>query len=153
MPAVFRILSRYDRDQLAAFITVAIDLMDLSDGDSDTEADDRGGETLPVPDAFELPIEDDSVEDSDFEETDAEDSFVLSTNALRLGRGPGCEVSDPGGSAFGEDDEEDDPSGQCDEDGINTLVAVSGRINGPGCTISDDDAEHDGKEPDYELHH
>jgi len=41
------------------------------------------------------------------------------------------------------DGEEDDPSGQCDEDGINTLYPTSGQLQGapltgPGCPISDD---------------
>lgn len=40
-----------------------------------------------------------------------------------------------------EDDEEDDPSGQCDEDGINTgsrSFAMHGQHhNGPGCPIAD----------------
>jgi hypothetical protein len=48
-----------------------------------------------------------------------------------------------------EDDEEDDPSGVHDEDGINTLHGV-GHDTGPGCIISDNDFEHDGQEPGYE---
>lgn len=148
MPAVAAILSRYDRNQLAMFITVAIDLMDLADGDPDVEVEDRGGETMPVPADFADPLPDDDVGDPDLEETDAEDSFVLSTNALRLGRGPGCEVSDAGGAACGEDDEDDDPAGQCDEDGINIPLNVS--HFGPGCIISDDDIEHDGREEVYD---
>lgn len=40
--------------------------------------------------------------------------------------------------AMTEDDEEDDPSGQCDEDGINTALHVlAGR--GAGCLLSDED--------------
>ncbi|MCO5794016.1 MAG: hypothetical protein HEQ21_14435 [Blastomonas sp.] len=35
--AVMRVLSRYDRPRLAAFVSVAIDLMDLMDGDPDLE--------------------------------------------------------------------------------------------------------------------
>lgn len=50
-----------------------------------------------------------------------------------------------------DDAEEDDPSGQCDEDGINTygdLVMYGVRYAGPGCAISDpdygvDDTNHD----------
>ena len=42
--------------------------------------------------------------------------------------------------------EEDDPSGQCDEDGINTgqtQFVMHGRsYDGPGCPISDDDSSH-----------
>lgn len=33
MPAVARILARYDRDKLSAFISVAIDLLDTLAGD------------------------------------------------------------------------------------------------------------------------
>ena len=40
MPAVARILSRFNRDQLAGFIAVAIDLTDALDGDADIEDDD-----------------------------------------------------------------------------------------------------------------
>lgn len=40
MPAVARILARYDRNALAAFISVAIDLLDALDGDPDVEDDD-----------------------------------------------------------------------------------------------------------------
>ncbi len=35
--AVSRVLATFDRDQLAGFITVAIDLLDLADGDTDLE--------------------------------------------------------------------------------------------------------------------
>jgi hypothetical protein len=43
--------------------------------------------------------------------------------------------------------EDDDPAGQCDEDGVNTEVwkACGG---GPGCVISDNDHGHDGREPE-----
>jgi len=37
MPAVARILARHDRGKLAAFVSVAIDLMDVMDGDTDAE--------------------------------------------------------------------------------------------------------------------
>lgn len=39
MPAVARILSRYSRDKLEAFVSVAIDLLDTLDGDTDLEED------------------------------------------------------------------------------------------------------------------
>ncbi len=48
--------------------------------------------------------------------------------------------------------EEDDPSGQCDEDGINTHFL--GRWNeGPGCPISDPDCAVDdrGCDPENEI--
>jgi hypothetical protein len=37
MPAVTRILARFERDQLAGFIAVALDLLDTLDGDDDLE--------------------------------------------------------------------------------------------------------------------
>lgn len=39
--AISRVLSRFDRDQLAGFIAVAIDLLDLADGDPDLELVDE----------------------------------------------------------------------------------------------------------------
>lgn len=39
--AVSRVLQRYDRDQLAAFVGIAIDLIDLADGDPDNEESDE----------------------------------------------------------------------------------------------------------------
>ncbi|WP_414901293.1 hypothetical protein ACMT1E_15050 [Sphingomonas flavalba] len=39
-PAITRVLAAFDRDQLAGFVAVAIDLLDLADGDPDREEDD-----------------------------------------------------------------------------------------------------------------
>ena len=66
--------------------------------------------------------------DPDVEDaTDAEEDFSISPWALRFTDGPGCEVGDP--------------SGQCDEDGINTgslSFAMHGHHDeGPGCPIAD----------------
>ena len=44
MPAVARILSRFDRAQLEGFIAVAIDLADALDGDADLEPEEDMGE-------------------------------------------------------------------------------------------------------------
>ncbi len=44
MPAVARILGRYDRSQVEAFIAVAIDLLDVLDGEPDVEDDDPSGQ-------------------------------------------------------------------------------------------------------------
>ncbi len=38
--AVSRVLASFDRDQLAGFVAVAIDLLDLADGDPECEDDD-----------------------------------------------------------------------------------------------------------------
>lgn len=93
-PAVMAILSRFERDQLASFITVAVDLLDAIDGDPDLEVEDPAGETVPViGDPLLQPEEDDG--DPDLEETDCEDSFVLSGNALSSAQGAGCNIADP----------------------------------------------------------
>lgn len=44
MPAVARILSRYDRPKLEAFLSIAIDLLDTLDGEPDVEEDDPSGQ-------------------------------------------------------------------------------------------------------------
>ena len=59
MPAVARILARFERDQLAGFIAVALDLIDTLDGDADLEDE---GEAEPD-DADEEDDSDTSVED------------------------------------------------------------------------------------------
>ena len=79
MPAVARILARFERDQLAGFIAVALDLLDTLDGPEDAE--------------------------------------------------------------------DDDPCGQCDEDELNTGFELA-FTGAPGCIISDDDHEDDGRERD-----
>lgn len=57
-------------------------------------------------------------------------------------RKAGYEMSDTGNGVFGmtEDDEDDDPAGQCDEDGVNTALHVLFDRRA-GCIISDDDCE------------
>ncbi|EQB32247.1 hypothetical protein [Sphingobium ummariense] len=122
MPAVQRILLRYarhDRESLEAFLSLAIDFLDLLDGDPDLE---NGN--------------------------DAEDDFVLSAYALASASDtPGCAVSEPDsatyiewhtrgshklsrgggellardayGNALHEDDENDDPAEDDDPGGGN----------------------------------
>ncbi|WP_188446140.1 hypothetical protein [Sphingomonas psychrolutea] len=62
-------MSRFDRDQLAGFITVAIDLLDLAESNSDLE-----------PDGDEL------------DGNNSEDDFMHHGHW-----GPGCPIADPGG--------------------------------------------------------
>jgi hypothetical protein len=69
MPAVARILSRFDRPKLEGFIAVAIGLLDVLDGDPDEEAN---GDEL----------------DGDRAEDEAGD-FIHNEG------GPGCTISDP----------------------------------------------------------
>lgn len=116
--ALIRTLGRFDRQTVEAFISVAIELLDVIDGDSDAEADDRGGETIALIDDPDLPPEDDDG-DPDLEQTRDEDDWFDHGDL-----GIGCTLSDPGG--------------QCDEDGINTNL-LAGFDRGPGCQISDDD--------------
>ena len=129
MPAVQRILLRYarhDRETLEAFLSVAIDLLDLLDGDSDFE------------------------DNNDREAHDGDDQgdqawiewHTRGSHKLRRG------IAEPtGNDCYGnslrEDDEDDDAAeqddheGQCDEDGVNTAFGASG----PGCMLSDPGGE------------
>lgn len=52
MPAVARILSRFDRDHLEAFLTVAIELLDTLDGDDDDEPDADSEDSDPIETAW-----------------------------------------------------------------------------------------------------
>ena len=81
MPAVARILARFEREQLAGFIAIAIDLLDTFDGDPE-----------------------------DYE-GDTEDAFALSQQALGYDAGPGCERSDTGEDDDQDTGIEDDPRG------------------------------------------
>lgn len=119
MPAVARILSRFDRDQLHGFIAVAIDLADAMDGDADSEL--AGDEA-----------------DSSWSEFHTRGSRKQVLGSFEMAPG-----------FAHEDDEEDDPAGVHDEDGINTLSQGLQRSSehGPGCEISDPGGcEHDGRE-------
>lgn len=131
----FRIEGAMTREDVGAAAQALIDLLDDLDGDADLE-----------------------------DATDVEDDFHLTDRAMGFakGRGPGCDVSDTGEQAWIEwttmrgsqkrgpniapiedaeqDDEpeEDDPSGQHDEDGINTARYSYGcQHDGPGCALSD----------------
>lgn len=80
--AVTRVLAAFDRQQLEGFVAVAIDLLDLADGDADEE-----------------------------NATDAEDEG-LTANALEFAAwsGPGCPVADPDKCV--DDDGEPDHDGE-----------------------------------------
>ena len=82
MPAVARILARFEREQLAGFIAVALDLIDTLDGDPDLE-----------------------------NATDLEDDFALSRQALSYDTGPGCATTDTGEEDDNDSGVEDDPKG------------------------------------------
>ena len=132
MPAVARILARHDRGKLAAFVTVAIDLLDVLDGDADQEG----------------------------ECSEDEVSRCTDLGGPVIGDGPGCDIADPDGPAWiewttlrgsqrqgpcltaGREDDEDngdagDHSGS--EDDCPGIGCKALRRHGPGCTISDPD--------------
>lgn len=88
MPAVARILARYDRPRLAAFIAVAIDLLDAIDGDADLEA--TGDDELAGDES-----------DGNFSEDDEAPAFAS------MDSGPGCPIADPGGCEHGGQEEDD----------------------------------------------
>ena len=125
MPAVAKILSRYDRSQLEDFISVAIGLLDVADGDPDLETDD-----------------------SDYEPDDDAKGDPSWTEWHTRGRrkaDPG--IHDRHGRSMHEDAEDDDPAGEYDED---AYTGTRPRGHGPGCIISDSDIEHDGREEVYD---
>ena len=80
-PSIARVLSGFDREQLRAFISIGIELVDAMDGDPDLEDDDPDLE------------EDDpaGVHDEDGINT------LLPNGTLAKAQGPGCPVADPGG--------------------------------------------------------
>jgi hypothetical protein len=75
-PAVMRLLGRYSREELAVFVTVAIDLIDSAGPDPDREEDD--------------PTEADGDEDDGGL---AEDEPCASFQFIE--NGPGCPVANP----------------------------------------------------------
>ena len=125
MPAVARILAGFDRGKVEAFIEVAIGLLDTFDAplDPDTADFTSRGDGLPGDPGDHEPGGD--------EESGA---YVEWHNLRAAARRRGV------GIATGhEDDEEDDPAGQCDEDELNTALALARRHGGAGCLLSDPD--------------
>lgn len=135
MPAVARILSRHDRGKLAAFVTVAIDLLDVLDGDPDREGECSEDEVSRCTDIGQ-PVR---------------------------GNGPGCDIADTGENAWiewhtmrgsqkrgpnitqaHEDAEDDDPAGQYDEDAWTSDRKPGDPDCGAGCPISDPGEYEDG---------
>jgi hypothetical protein len=131
--AVTRVLATFDRHQLEGFIAVALDLLDLADGEPDDEEDDppeAGGDERDL------------------------SWHEWHTRGRRKGTSAGYEMADIGGkhgipstmpTEDDEDDdpaEEDDPSGECSEDEISCGPGNWGHWNwreaGPGCQISDE---------------
>ena len=144
--AVMAILSRFDRSHLAAFMEVAVELLDVMDAPDDPEEPDftSRSDGLPGDPADHEPTGD--------EEAGAYAEWHTKTPAQRRAT---AELGPDGGHlGFGlhedheEDDprEDDDPSGQSDEDGVNTgsgaYMPHGTSYAGPGCPISDDDCSY-----------
>jgi hypothetical protein len=87
---VLAILSRYKREDIEAFIAVAIDLLDLADGDPDVEGIDDDAE----------PVDDDTELNGDERDTGNAEDECLAGSFLH--EGPGCPIGDPGGGADAE---------------------------------------------------
>lgn len=138
MPAVARILSRYDRGKLAAFVTVAIDLLDVMDGDPDAETGEGAEDDFVLPPsnvefATNCPATDSIEHDA---------GSYAEWHTLRAAeRRNGTCMADPCGN---EDDElagdETDGNGAEDED----VAWFRNMKAGPGCTVSDPDRDDDG---------
>lgn len=113
-------LDAFDRAAITRSIEVLVGLLDLIDGNPDEE---DNGDDEPT--------------------GDEEDAAWIEWNQMR-----GGQKGRPNILAGHEDDEdadpgeEDDPSGQCDEDGINTNLTAQWASR-PGCSISDPEEDDD----------
>jgi hypothetical protein len=126
-PAVMAILSRFDRPTLEAFLTVAVDLLDTLDPDSEAEPTTWPNDPAAVS-VTNLPDDSEAVGD----ERDV--AWIEWDRMAPVKRKHGNYAG-----SDNEDDEDDDPTGHCDEDGINTELRVLRQDYGPGCKISDTD--------------
>lgn len=121
-PMVVSYLSGLSRTEIAHVAEIAIDRLDMLDGDPDME-----------PNGDDEPLSANG---------DGDDGAWIEWHQMRASqkRGPNILPS------YNEDDEDDDPAGQSDEDGQNTMFDVC-RDNGAGCPIADPGGcQHDGRE-------
>jgi len=100
MPAVARILSRYDRGKLAAFVTIAIDLLDVLDGDPDREGQCNEDEVSCCTD-LGRPVPSD---EPGCEIADAAENAWIEWHTMR-----GSQKRGPNITQAHEDNEDDDP--------------------------------------------
>lgn len=115
------IFASFDRATIASAVEVLVCVLDTLDGDSDNEP---GGDDEP------LSANGDSTDVAWIEW----DAMAPALKGVHNVTG----VPD-------EDAEEDDPAGQHDEDGINTMAGwPCSRLDGPGCPISDPGGYDDG---------
>jgi len=153
-PRSFRKATELPADEVAVIVEQLIAVLDERDGDPDIELSgdeqdvgwpERPGMGNPP---FTAPVDSEDCEPGGDEKDIAWTEWQ--TRRRRKLTGGGFEQA-----SLHEDDEEDDPSGQCDEDGINTAFdAIPYTVGawGPGCPISDPDAEHDGSEREQMAH-
>lgn len=132
MPAVARILSRYDRGKLTAFVTVAIDLLDVLDGDPDREGECSEDEVSRCTD-LGRPVPSD---EPGCDTADTGENAWIEWHTMR-----GSQKRGPNITQAHEDAENDDPAGQYDED-YYTGPAMPDR--GAGFPISDPGEYEDG---------
>lgn len=117
------LLERHSAQEIADAIEVLIDVLDMLGGDpdlednNDREATDGDDKDVAWPEWDQLRAKDKRA------------NFERPT----LAAGNGCH-------AMTEDDEDDDPTGQCDEDGVNTALHVLAG-HGAGCMIADEDCD------------
>lgn len=100
-PAVMQILSRFNREQLHGFISIAIDLADAIDGDPDLEGEWNEDEISSVPSWVSL---DDGPGCQIADAGGQRDEDGINTGGSAFWthgvshEGPGCPISDPGGT-------------------------------------------------------
>lgn len=121
----FKIEGECTREAIGLAVDALIARLDMADSDPDLE---EGGDLEP----------DQESGDPSWPEWHTRGSRKTAT----VGHDYHEPINRIAGGAAHEDDEEDDPSGQCDEDGINTAfdnVRYQQGSSGPGCIISDPD--------------
>ena len=160
LPTVMRTLAQFDRAKLEGFITVAIGLLDVLDGDPDTETitnvEDEGIDPLLAEGAGPgCPV------------ADGGDAAWIEWHRMRGSQKDGPNLTGNIFGRSGEDDEDDDPAedddggGDCtdDEPGFDGLSRAQANLlgscdngGGAGCPLADPGGcEHDGREPDVDA--
>lgn len=166
IPVLARALAGFDRKQLGTAIEVMIAMLDAAGPDPEAEEDDSDCCAAHEDDAsaFGGPVmgfgADHTQQDVDREITYPEWHTLpaaqrrCGTFAGRALDGDWCGLGLVDDAEESDAAEEDDPSGQCDEDEINTAahwVGYTPQAKGAGCPISDPGGcQHDGREPDFD---
>lgn len=135
---ITRVLSTFDRQQLEGFVAVAIDLMNLADGDPDQEGDpfNEGEPAFDPASRAMVDVHVGTVVDGD----EADAAWTERSNQSRVLR----QRRDAGWSGCGsdEDTEQDippDSSGDEGEPDFRIRSPWTNAVYDPGCAISDPD--------------